>query len=241
MVQWVLYETDMHVGKEEFLMQILSFEKDVVAQWIKFFRLFEKLVPNGLILPFSLHRYQGLGFKQLVLVLWWCRGERDAQLSINPSQLSRAWNARKLGIASRCIPTPRHTRFGFLISVQQRSYGRNLSHCAVSSLREDGESRSSMGREDGAVVAESNLVNAKSTWKSLWLTTGKVKRFLKVADLDMESFSRVYTSIELVCMVFFLFLNNSVCIYNEKFTYFLIPVGYEYLNVFLFSIPFGCK
>lgn len=99
-----------------------------------------------------------------------------------------------LGIASRCIPSPRHrSSFGFLISVNQRSCGRKLSQFAVSSLREDEESRSGVGREDGAAVAESNLVNAKELVEKLVTEDGKVKRFLKGADLDRERFSRVYT------------------------------------------------
>ena len=37
-----------------------------------------------------------------------------------------------LDIAARSIPTARHTSFGFLISMKQRSYGRKLSQfCSV--------------------------------------------------------------------------------------------------------------
>ena len=147
---------------------------------------------KGFILPFSLHRAQGLGFNELVFVLWWCPRKRCENTDQSVT-MSRAWNACMLGIASRCIPTHRHTSFGFLISVKQRSYGRKLSQFAVSSLREDRESRSSAGREDGAVFAESNLVNAKELVEKLATDDGKVKRFLKGADLDRESFSRVYT------------------------------------------------
>ena len=68
---------------------------------------------------------QGLGCKQLVIVLWWCRRERDVRLSINPSQwaghgMPACWALHPDAFQ---IPGTRAS-FGFLISVKQRSYGR---------------------------------------------------------------------------------------------------------------------